>query len=152
MQVHPKPTQPWDSHSNTKSSLAGICGETDLPTAGLIKDLKQRGLLEETIVVWSGEFGRLPVSQNGTGRDHNRNAFSLLLSGGGFKRGITYGETDEVGYKAVVNRVSMADLHGTILHQLGLNHEELIYENAGREETLTDVSLTGANVVTDILA
>ncbi len=152
VQVHPKPTQPWDSHSNTKSSLAGICGETDLPTAGLIKDLKQRGLLEETIVVWSGEFGRLPVSQNGTGRDHNRNAFSLLLSGGGFKRGITYGETDEVGYKAAVNRVSMADLHGTILHQLGLNHEELIYENAGRDETLTDVSLTGASVVTDILA
>jgi arylsulfatase A-like enzyme len=152
VQVHPKPTQPWDTHSNTKSSLAGICGETDLPTAGLIKDLKQRGLLDETIVIWSGEFGRLPVSQNGTGRDHNRNAFSLLLAGGGFKPGITYGETDEVGYKAAVNRVSMADLHATVLHQLGLDHEQLIYHQQGRDETLTDSSLTEADVVRDILA
>jgi uncharacterized protein (DUF1501 family) len=118
----------------------------------LIKDLKQRGLLDETIVIWSGEFGRLPVSQNGTGRDHNRNAFSLLLAGGGFKPGITYGETDEVGYKAAVNRVSMADLHATVLHQLGLDHEQLIYHQQGRDETLTDSSLTEADVVRDILA
>jgi hypothetical protein len=151
VQIHPKPFQPWDTHANTKSSLIDICGTTDLPTAGLITDLKQRGLLDETIVIWSGEFGRLPVSQNGTGRDHNRNAFTLLAAGGGFKRGCSYGETDEVGYRAAVNRVSVADLHATILHQLGLDHEALTFEHSGRDETLTDVSLTGARVVHDVL-
>jgi hypothetical protein len=151
VQIHPKPFQPWDTHANTKSSLADICGNTDLPTAGLIRDLKQRGLLEKTIVLWSGEFGRLPVSQNGTGRDHNRNAFSLLAAGGGFKSGFLYGETDEVGYRASVNRVSVADLHATILHQLGLDHETLTFSHSGRDETLTDASLTKARVVEEVL-
>jgi hypothetical protein len=152
VQIHPKPFQPWDTHANTKASLIDICGTTDLPTAGLITDLKRRGLLDETIVLWSGEFGRLPVSQNGTGRDHNRNAFTLLAAGGGFKRGLAYGETDEVGYKAAVNRVSVADLHATVLHQLGLDHEALTFQHSGRDETLTDPSLTGARVVHDVLA
>ncbi len=152
VQIHPKPFQPWDTHANTKSGLADICGNTDLPTAGLIRDLKQRGLLDQTIVIWSGEFGRLPVSQNGTGRDHNRNAFSLLLAGGGFKAGIAYGDTDEVGYRAELNRVSVADLHATVLHQLGLDHENLTFSHSGREETLTDASLTNARVVQDVLA
>ena len=152
VQIHPKPFQPWDSHASTKKTLAGICGNTDLPTAGLIHDLRQRGLLDETIVVWSGEFGRLPVSQNGTGRDHNRNAFSVLVAGGGFKSGIAYGNTDEVGYKAAEKRVSVSDLHATILHQLGLDHEALVYGHAGREETLTDSSLTNATVVKGVLA
>jgi hypothetical protein len=151
VQIHPKPFQPWDTHAKTKESLEDICGNCDLPTAGLIRDLKQRGLLDETIVIWSGEFGRLPVSQNGTGRDHNRNAFSLLAAGGGFKSGFVYGETDEVGYRAAVNRVSVADLHATILHQLGIDHEALTYRHAGRDETLTDSSLTGARVVKDVL-
>lgn len=151
VQIHPKPFQPWDTHSNTKAGLADICGNTDLPTAGLIRDLKQRGLLDDTIVIWSGEFGRLPVSQNGTGRDHNRNAFSLIAAGGGFKAGIAYGETDEVGYSAAVNRVSVADLHATILHQLGLDHTELTFHHSGRDETLTDASLTNARVVHDVL-
>ncbi|MBI5759992.1 MAG: DUF1501 domain-containing protein [Planctomycetales bacterium] len=151
VQIHPKPFQPWDTHANTQASLAEICGDTDLPTAGLIRDLKQRGLLDETIVIWSGEFGRLPVSQNGTGRDHNRNAFSLLAAGGGFKSGFVYGETDDVGYRAAVNRVSVADFHATILHQLGLDHESLTFEHSGRDETLTDASLTNAHVVQDLL-
>jgi hypothetical protein len=151
VQIHPKPFQPWDTHANTKSSLEDICGNTDLPTAGLIRDLKQRGLLDETIVLWSGEFGRLPVSQNGTGRDHNRNAFSLLAAGGGFRAGLAYGETDEVGYRAAVHPVSVADLHATVLHQLGLDHMALTYHYSGRDETLTDASLTNADVVSDVL-
>lgn len=152
VQIHPQPFQPWDSHSKTKENLGDICGECDRPTAALIKDLRQRGLLDRTIVVWSGEFGRLPVSQGGTGRDHNRNAFSLLLAGGGFKPGHVYGETDEVGYKSVVNRVSVADLHATILHQLGLDHNQLTYHHVGRAETLTDSSVTDAAVVSDIVS
>jgi len=151
VQIHPKPFQPWDSHANTKSSLTEICGHTDLPTAGLLRDLKRRGLLDETVVIWSGEFGRLPVSQNGTGRDHNRNAFTLLAAGGGFRRGCAYGETDEVGYKAAVNPVSVADLHATILHLLGLDHETLTFEHSGRDETLTDAPVTAARVVRDVL-
>jgi hypothetical protein len=151
VQIHPKPFQPWDTHANTQSSLVDICGSTDLPTAGLILDLKQRGLLDETVVVWSGEFGRLPVSQNGTGRDHNRNAFSLLAAGGGFKSGFVYGETDEVGYKAAVNPVSVADFHATLLHQLGIDHELLTFQHSGRDETLTDASLTNARVVHDVI-
>jgi hypothetical protein len=151
VQIHPKPFQPWDTHANTQSALADICGNCDLPTSGLIRDLKQRGLLEETMVIWSGEFGRLPVSQNGTGRDHNRNAFSLIAAGGGFKAGVAYGETDEVGYSAAVNKVSVADLHATMLHQLGIDHEALSFHHAGRDETLTDASLTSARVVHDVL-
>jgi hypothetical protein len=151
VQVHPKPFQPWDQHSNLKRDLTEICQNTDKPTAGLITDLKQRGLLDETIVVWSGEFGRLPVSQNGNGRDHNRNAFSALLAGGGFKSGFVYGASDEVGYKAAVDPVSVPDLHATILHQLGLDHETLVYRHSGRNETLTDAPLTNASVVEDIL-
>jgi hypothetical protein len=151
VQIHPKPFQPWDTHANTKSSLIDICGTTDLPTAGLLMDLKRRGLLDETIVIWSGEFGRLPVSQNGTGRDHNRNAFSLLAAGGGFRRGFAYGETDEVGYRAAVHPVSVADLHATILFQLGLDHESLSFEHSGRDETLTDAPVTSARVVREVL-
>ena len=147
VQIHPEPFQPWDTHDATKKQLEHICGTTDLPTAGLITDLKRRGLLDETIVIWSGEFGRLPISQNASGRDHNRNAFSLLLAGGGFKSGTVFGATDEVGYKAAVDRVSVSDLHATVLHQLGIDHEELIFHHSGRDETLTDPSLTKARVV-----
>ncbi len=151
VQIFPKPTQPWDTHSKTKEELGAICGACDLPSAALVTDLKQRGLLDSTVVLWSGEFGRLPVSQNGTGRDHNRNAFSLFLAGGGFKAGYVHGATDEVGYKAVVDRVSVPDLHATILNQLGLDHQALTYEHSGRDESLTDASLSGAKVVTQLL-
>jgi Protein of unknown function (DUF1501) len=152
VQVFPRPFQPWDTHSKTKEELTSICGACDQPSAALITDLKQRGLLERTIVLWSGEFGRLPVSQNGSGRDHNRNAFSLLLAGGGFKAGFAYGQSDEVGYKAAENRVSVPDLHATILHQLGLDHRELTFEHSGRDESLTDATTTRAQVVEDLIA
>ena len=143
--------QPWDSHRNVKTELEKICAKTDLPSAGLIKDLKARGLLDETIVLWTGEFGRLPVSQNGKGRDHNRNAFSLLLAGGGFKRGYVHGATDEVGYASAVDRVSVPDLHATLLHSLGLDHRKLSFHHSGRDETLTDAPATGAKVVEELL-
>jgi len=143
---------PWDQHSNLKSGLEAICPKIDKPTAGLILDLKQRGLLESTIVLWTGEFGRLPVSQRSNGRDHNRHAFSLLLAGGGFKPGQIHGATDPFGYRSVESRVSCPDLHATLLHQLGLDHTQLYYRHAGRAERLTDPEVTGARVVTELLA
>jgi hypothetical protein len=149
--VHPQ-FQPWDAHTDVRRENLDICGRTDLPSAGLIRDLKARGLLESTIVLWSGEFGRLPVSQNGRGRDHNRNAFSLILSGGGFKAGHVHGGTDEVGYRAADGRVSVPDLHATLLHQLGLDHERLTYRHHGSDESLTDARVTRAQVVREILA
>jgi len=144
--------QPWDSHANSRTEIAGICAKTDRPSAALIKDLKSRGLLESTIVLWSGEFGRLPVSQNGKGRDHNRNAFSLLLAGGGFKAGHVHGATDPVGYRAAEGRVSVPDLHATLLHQLGVDHERLTYIHHGRPETPTDAVVSKARVVKELLA
>ena len=128
-------------------ALYRICGKTELPVAGLIRDLKGRGLLDTTIVLWAGEFGRQPVSQNGTGRDHSRHAFTLWLAGGGFKKDGVYGATDDFGYRAVQDRVSVPDLHATILHQLGLDHHKLTYTHHGRPETLTDAPLTGGHVV-----
>jgi hypothetical protein len=143
--------QPWDAHANVKTENEAICAQTDLPSAGLIKDLKLRGLLRRTIVIWSGEFGRLPVSQNGAGRDHNRNAFSLIVAGGGFKAGHVHGATDEVGYRSIEGRVTVPDLHATILHQLGIDHDRLSYRHHGSDETLTDARVTRARVVEDIL-
>jgi hypothetical protein len=143
--------QPWDAHTNVKTENEKICAKTDLPSAALVGDLKARGMLDSTIVLWTGEFGRLPVSQNGTGRDHNRNAFSLILAGAGFKSGHVHGATDDVGYKSVVDRVSVSDLHATILHQLGLDHERLTYRHHGRDETLTDSVVTGARVVSELI-
>jgi uncharacterized protein DUF1501 len=143
--------QPWDAHVNVKTENEAICGKTDLPSAALVKDLKARGMLDSTVVLWTGEFGRLPVSQNGSGRDHNRNAFSLLVAGAGFKAGHVHGATDDVGYKSVEGRVSVNDLHATILHQMGLDHDRLTYHHHGREETLTDSVVTDANVVTELL-
>ncbi len=110
-----------------------------------------RGLLDTTIVLWTGEFGRLPISQKGNGRDHNRNAFSLVLAGGGFKAGHVHGRTDEFGYKAVDGRVSCPDLLATILNQLGLDHDRLKYLHHGREESLTDSPVTHARVVQELL-
>lgn len=144
--------QPWDAHTNVKTQNEKICAACDQPSAALIKDLKQRNLLDSTIVLWTGEFGRLPVSQNGSGRDHNRNAFSLILAGGGFKAGHIHGATDEVGYRAVENRVSVNDLHATILHQLGLDHTALTYTHHGRPESLTDSVVTKARVVKELLS
>ena len=150
VEVFPQKGHTWDSHKTFDDALP-MAGATDLPTAGLIRDLKTRGLLEDTIVVWAGEFGRLPVSQGSKGRDHNRNAASMFLVGGGFKAGYVHGLTDPLGYKAVQDRVSVSDLHATLLHQLGLNHETLSYRHSGRDETLTDVSVTNARVVRGLL-
>lgn len=137
----------WDQHSNLKKHGDHALA-TDKPVAGLLADLKQRGLLEDTIVWWGGEFGRTPYAErNGTGRDHNPAGFSIWLAGGGFKRGVAYGETDELGHHAVVNKVHMRDLHATLLAALGLDHEKLTYRYAGRDFRLTDVS---GNVVHDL--
>lgn len=142
---------PWDHHEGLKKGLEALCPLVDLPTAGLIRDLKQRGLLDSTIVLWSGEFGRLPVSQHGTGRDHNRNAFSSILAGGGFKAGYVHGATDEFSYKSVAGRVSCPDLLATILNQLGLDHDQLTYTHHGREESLTDSAVTNARVIRELV-
>jgi hypothetical protein len=151
VQVFPPAGQPWDAHSDVKGENEKICAVTDRPVAGFIRDLKSRGLLSSTVVLWTGEFGRLPVSQNGKGRDHNRNAFSLFLAGGGLKAGHVHGATDDFGYKAVTDRVSVPDLHATILHQLGLDHRKLGYPYRGREETLTDAPVSKARVVAKLL-
>ncbi|MBI3839450.1 MAG: DUF1501 domain-containing protein [Planctomycetia bacterium] len=151
VQVFPGAGNPWDSHGDVKGEIEKIAAKTDLPSAALIRDLKARGLLESTIVVWTGEFGRLPVSQNGKGRDHNRNGFSLLLAGGGFKAGYVHGATDDVGYRAVEKPVHVTDLFATLLHQLGLDHNKLTFRHHGRDETLTDSSVTGAKVVHELV-
>lgn len=143
---------PWDSHSNLKQGIEEIAMKVDQPAAALITDLKQRGLLESTIVIWTGEFGRLPVSQNGNGRDHNRNAFGLFVAGGGFRKGCIHGATDDFGYRAVEGRVSCPDFMATLLNQLGLDHEQLTYSHNGREETLTDPAVTRARVADELLA
>jgi hypothetical protein len=142
---------PWDHHEKIKIGLEALCPQVDRPTAALVRDLKVRGLLDTTIVLWTGEFGRLPISQKGDGRDHNRNAFSLVLAGGGFKAGHVHGRTDDFGYKAVDGRMTCPDLQATILHQLGLDHERLKYLHHGREESLTDPPVTHARVVHELL-
>lgn len=145
------PAVSWDHHSNIKEGLSQICPKVDRPSAALIQDLKQRGLLDSTIVIWTGEFGRLPVIQGGTGRDHNRNAFTVLLAGGGFKAGYIHGATDDFGYKAIDKPVSCPNLLATLLHQLGIDHTRLAYRHNGREETLTDAPVTGARLVSELL-
>ncbi|MGE3316835.1 MAG: DUF1501 domain-containing protein [Planctomycetaceae bacterium] len=144
--------QPWDTHSKNAESLRGLCEKTDQPSAALVADLKQRGLLDSTIVMWTGEFGRLPVSQGADGRDHNRHAFSTWLAGGGFKSGYVHGATDEFGYKSVTDVVNIHELHATLLQALGLDHEQLTFPHEGRDDTLTDVVVTNAKPVAALLA
>jgi hypothetical protein len=140
----------WDGHTNIYQNHTGFAGETDIPIAGLLTDLENRGLLDSTLVIWGGEFGRLPlVQRGGTGRDHNPHAFTTWLAGAGVKGGTLYGQTDEIGHRAVVDRVSINDLHATILHLLGLEHTRLTYRYNGRDFRLTDVS---GSVVRGILA
>ena len=129
------------------------CNNTDKPVAALLKDLRQRGLLDSTLVVWGGEFGRLPISQGvgkAAGRDHGPSGFSVWLAGGGTKRGFTYGSTDDIGYKAVEDRVSVHDFHATVLHLLGFNYRDLAFERHGLKERLTDQF--PARVVKEIIA
>jgi len=130
----------WDAHNGLVENHDQHCLETDTPIAGLINDLKQRGLLDETLVVWGGEFGRLPTTQGTIGRDHNPDGFLTWMAGGGIKGGVSYGETDEVGYKAEVDPVTVHDLHATILDRMGIEHTKLTYHHNGRDYRLTDVS------------
>ena len=149
--------QMWDNHSNIGTSLQNACDSTDKPVAALLTDLKRLGLLDDTLVIWGGEFGRLPIAQlrPGTdpkkaGRDHGPAGFSLWMAGGGVKPGTVYGATDDIGYKAVENRVSVNDWHATILHLLGLHHEDLFFERNGLKERITGVQK--ARVVHEILS
>ncbi len=146
----------WDDHSHLDKHLANNCGMTDLPTAGLLQDLKQRGLLDETLLVWAGEFGRTPMGEvrrgstaGKEGRDHHPFAFSAWMAGGGVQGGRAYGATDEFGYNVVENPVHVHDLQATILHLLGIDHERLTYRHAGRDYRLTDVA---GKVVKEILS
>jgi len=134
----------WDGHADIRGNHAGFAAETDRPIAALLEDLHRRGLLDETLVVWGGEFGRLPVAQKGDqpGRDHNPHAFTMWMAGGGVKGGVTHGASDEFGFRAVEDRVSVNDVHATILHLLGLDHTRLTYRSSGRDVRLTDVSGT----------
>jgi hypothetical protein len=132
----------WDAHDSIQSNHDARCAETDVPIAGLLADLKRRGLLESTLVIWGGEFGRMPVSEKSSGRDHNPHGFLMWMAGGGVRGGTSYGETDEIGYKAAVNPVSVHDVHATVLHLLGLDHQRLTYLHNGRRYRLTDVSGT----------
>jgi hypothetical protein len=144
--------QPWDTHDKNAARLKDLCAMTDGPSAGLVLDLKRRGLLDSTIVLWTGEFGRLPISQGNDGRDHNRHGFSLWIAGGGFKKGYVHGATDDFGYRAVKDVVRVYDLHATLLHALGLEHTKLTFPNEGRADTLTDAEVTHARVVEALLA
>lgn len=146
--VYYGPGQPWDDHKAIDKNLRERCPDMDKASAALIRDLKRRGLLDDTLVVWGGEFGRTPVSESGDGRDHNPYGFTMFLAGGGTKGGTCYGATDEFGFKAVENRVSIHDLHATILHCLEIDHEKLTYRDAGRDFRLTDVF---GNVIKDLL-
>ena len=152
VQVTTSPGQPWDHHNDITGGMNKIARETDQGAAALVKDLKERGLLDSTIVMWSGEFGRLPTTQNGKGRDHNRNAFTLWFAGGGFKPGTIYGETDDFGYKSVVDRVSVPNMIATVCHQMGLDHRAVRFSQGGRLETPADVTVTGAEVMGDLLS
>jgi len=138
----------WDAHSDLEGNHAQYCRESDRPIAGLIKDLKRRGLLDSTLVVWGGEFGRTPMSESGNGRDHNPTGFTMFMAGGGIKGGVVHGSTDDFGLYAVDNPAHVHDIHATILHLLGLDHELLTFPHDGRNERLT---IVGGNVIREII-
>jgi hypothetical protein len=154
--LSPTNNQPWDTHTDNNNKHRELCADSDRATAALLRDLKQRGLLDDTLVLWGGEFGRTPYSQplregqrGNPGRDHHHTGFSMFLAGGGVKGGLMYGATDEVGMNAVENRIHVHDLHATMLHLLGIDHERLTYRYSGRDFRLTDVH---GRVVHDIIA
>jgi membrane-anchored protein YejM (alkaline phosphatase superfamily) len=141
--------QPWDTHSKHHEQVRKLARDIDQPIAALLSDLKRTGLLDDTLVIWGGEFGRTPTSESGDGRDHNHYGFSMWMAGGGVRGGTTYGETDDFGFRAVHNKVHIHDLHATILHLLGIDHEKLTYRYSGRDFRLTDVH---GRVLHDIIA
>ena len=137
MQIYHGAGSKWDAHSKLEENHSKLCKSMDHPVAGLLKDLKRRGLFDSTLVIWGGEFGRTPMSEKGDGRDHNPLGFTMWLAGGGVKGGQTIGATDEVGLRAVEGRMHVHDFHATILHLLGLDHMGLIYKYKGRPERPT---------------
>jgi uncharacterized protein (DUF1501 family) len=140
----------WDQHGNLTKDIKINCRETDQACTALVKDLKQRGMLDDTLVVWGGEFGRTPMVEGGDdGRDHHPNAYTMWMAGGGIKPGLVLGESDELGFNVVKDKVHVHDLHATILHLLGFDHTKLTYKFQGRNFRLTDVS---GNVVTQLLS
>jgi uncharacterized protein (DUF1501 family) len=139
----------WDQHFNLETALGANAHAVDLPIAGLLSDLKSRDMLKDTLVVWAGEFGRSPHAQGGDGRDHNNKAFTLWMAGGGVRGGMSYGTTDDYGYEAIDNKVQIHDLHATMLALLGLDHNALTFNHAGRDFRLTDVD---GHVVQEIIA
>ncbi|MGZ0170822.1 MAG: DUF1501 domain-containing protein [Planctomycetales bacterium] len=149
VQLYSGDTGGWDAHKDVTSNHGQYCRKTDLPVAGLLQDLDQRGLLEDTLVIWGGEFGRMPMSEQGKGRDHNPWGYSVWFAGAGVKGGFAHGATDPIGLRAVEKPVHIHDLHATILHMLGLKHKELTYFHNGRDERLTDVA---GKVVHEIFA
>ena len=149
VQLYSGDTNGWDAHKDVIKNHGTYCRRTDKPVAGLLRDLRQRGLLDDTLVLWGGEFGRMPMSEQGKGRDHNPWGYTVWMAGGGVKGGVAYGATDDVGLRAAVDKVHVRDLHATILRLLGFNHEWLTYPHNGRDERLTDV---GGRVIWDIVA
>ena len=149
VQLYSGNTNGWDAHDRLVSNHTSHCAKTDKPVAGLLMDLKQRGLLEDTLVIWGGEFGRMPMSEKGTGRDHNPWGYTTILAGAGVKSGYVHGATDDFGLRAEVDRVHVSDLHATILHLLGVDHQKMTYRFNGLDQRLTGVS---GNVVHGILA
>ena len=129
----------WDQHNSLPRRIREQCRDCDQPSAALVKDLKQRGLLDDTLIIWGGEFGRTPVSEKGNGRDHNPYGFTMWMAGGGIKRGFNHGATDDFSYNITENPVHVHDFHATILHLMGLDHERLTYRYSGRDYRLTDV-------------
>ncbi len=149
VQVYYGNGQPWDTHRNHNATTRQLCQDIDRPTAALLADLKRRGLLDDTLVVWGGEFGRTSTSESGDGRDHNHWGFTAWLAGGGARGGTAFGATDDFGFRAVRDKVHVHDLHATILHLMGLDHERLTFRHAGRDYRLTDVH---GRVVEGVLA
>jgi hypothetical protein len=149
VQVYYGNGQPWDTHGNHNESVRKLAADIDRPIAALLTDLKARGLLSETLVIWGGEFGRTPTTEGGNGRDHNHWGFTTWLAGGGVKGGQAYGATDEFGFRAVEKKVHIHDFHATVLHLMGIDHTKLTYRHAGRDYRLTDVK---GEVVKEVLA
>jgi uncharacterized protein (DUF1501 family) len=154
VQVYCGDTNGWDAHSDLEGNHGKLCLQSDKPVAGLLTDLKRRGLLDSTLVIWGGEFGRTPMNEarNNSkflGRDHHPRAFTMWVAGGGFQRGCVFGQTDELGYNIAEDPVDVHDLHATILHQMGIDHTKLTYRFQGRDFRLTDVA---GNVIDRLLS
>jgi hypothetical protein len=149
VQVYCGDTNGWDGHAEVEANHSKLCAQSDLPVAGLLKDLKSRGLFDSTLVIWGGEFGRMPMSEGQNGRDHNPHGFSMWMAGAGVKGGQVIGSTDAVGLRAEEEKAHVHDIHATILHLLGMNHEDLTFRHNGRDERLTDVA---GEVIKKVLA